>query len=234
MTPAYITLPKEQRSYRFSILRILIIGGLLSLITVGCLYLHHHAFSHYLTYLKDAEKKSTHWIVKQLGYMLPFLAIAIFQYAVYAKHNRKDGVLQREMAWEILIVAAFTYLILLPAVCYKSDITLKVSLVAGLDVEKNAGKEYQTLLLSVAEWFIRFAIPLCILFIYHGAKAKAEKLESSMEAAEATDTASETVCAPSEDISEEAPENAPAEDAEAEEKSVKCDGKFTADSPSRE
>ena len=185
MTPAYITLPREKRAYRFSVLRILIIGGLLSILVTVCLYLHHHAFSHYLTYLKDAEKKSTHWIVKQLSYMLPFLTIAIFQCAVYAKYNRKDGILQREMAWEILIVAGFTYLILFPAVCYQSDVTLKVSLVAGLDVEKNEGKEYQTLLLSLAEWFIRLIIPLCLLFVYHRAKAKAEIQESAEDAANA-------------------------------------------------
>lgn len=190
MTPAYITPPQEKRSYRFSVLRILLIGFFLSVLTACCLYLHHHAFKEYLTYLTEEEKKSTAWIVEQLGYMLPFLTIAIFQCAVYAKYNRRDGILQREMAWEILIVAAFTYLILLPAVWYKSDISLKVSLVAGIDVEKNDGKEYQTLLLSVAEWFIRLIIPLCLLFVYHNAKARSEKLEAE---ADATENFSETV-----------------------------------------
>ncbi len=190
MTPAYITPQKEQRSYRFSVLRILLIGLFLSVLTALCLYLHHHAFREYLDYLKEADKKSTAWIAEQLGYMLPFLTIAIFQYAVYAKHNRKDGILQREMAWEILIVAAFTYLILLPLVWYKSDITLKVSLAAGIQVDKTDGKEYQTLLLSVAEWFVRLIIPLCLLFVYHTAMSRAEKQEAETEKIEQPSEAS--------------------------------------------
>lgn len=175
MTASYITLPEKKGVYRKSILRTILIGILLSVLTAVCLYLHHTAFGEYHAYLLESDKKNSAWIAEELGYLLPFLVIALFQYAVYHKHDRHDGILQREMAWEILIVATLTYLVLLPWVMHESDALLEAALAAGESVEKNDGGEYQTLWLDVAEWFIRFAIPLCFLYLYHSARAVSEK-----------------------------------------------------------
>lgn len=217
MTPAYIVPQRERRAYRFSPLRVMIMSLLLFLLAVGCLYLYRTAFREYGTYLTENEKKTTAWIVEQVSYMLPFITIAVFQYAVYAKHDNRDGVLQRERAYEILVAALLIYLVLLPIVCHASDALLKVALVADLDVDKNAGKEYETLLLSVAEWFIRLAIPLSLLFVYHRARAHAEISEKQVEV-EASEKAEDTAI--SAETTEAAPEAPAAEGTSTKETSL--------------
>lgn len=192
MTPAYITPPREKRAYKFSWLRMIVMGLFLFALITVCLYLYHTAFREYGGYLTDEKKKSTAWMIEQLSFMLPFIAVAVFQYAVYAKHDNRDGVLQRERAYEILIAAALTYLVLLPLVWWYSDTKLILSLMAETDVPKTEAKEYETIMLLVAEWFIRLAIPLCLLFIYHMARAKAEVIEAAENAAEAQKAAMES------------------------------------------
>ncbi len=183
MTPAYIAPPREKRSYKFSWIRMILMGLMLFGLITLCLYLYHTAFREYNAYLTEEEKKSTAWIAEQISYMLPFIAVAAFQCAVYAKHDNRDGVLQRERAYEILIAAALTYLVLLPLVWWYSDAKLILSLMAELDVPKTEGKEYETIMILVAEWFVRLTIPLCLLFVYHMARAKAEMTEIEENAA---------------------------------------------------
>lgn len=179
MTPAYITPPRETRTYKFSVPRMILMGLMLFALIVACLYLYHTAFRQYGEYLTEEKKETTAWIVKQLSFMLPFIAVAVFQCAVYAKHDNRDGVLQKERAYELLIAAALTYLVLLPLVCWYSDANLLLSLMAELDVPKTDGKEYETVILLVFEWFVRLAVPLCLLFVYHMARAKAEIAETN-------------------------------------------------------
>ncbi len=177
MTPAYILPEKEHRTYRFSIFRVLFIGLMLFLLTAASLYLHNTLMKEYMPYLTSEEKKTTAFLVEQISYMLPFLAVALFQYAVYIKHDNRDGILQKEQAYEILLLAALTYLVLLPAVWIYSDKTLTLQLAAGIDIEKNEGREYETLFLDVFQWFVRLAIPLCLLFAYHMIRAGVEAKE---------------------------------------------------------
>ena len=191
MTPAYMVPPREKRAYKFSWIRMILMGLMLFALITVCLYLYHVAFREYGEYLTAEEKKSTAWIVKQLSFMLPFIAVAAFQYAVYAKHDNRDGVLQRERAFEILIAAALTYLVLLPLLAWYSDTKLLLSLMAELDFPKTDGKEYETVMILVAEWFARLTVPLCLLFVYHMAKAKAEMKETAENAAMEAEKAAE-------------------------------------------
>ena len=191
MTPAYITPPREKRAYKFSLIRMILMGLMLFALITVCLYLYHVAFREYGEYLTAEEKKSTAWIVRQLSFMLPFIAVAAFQCAVYAKHDNRDGILQRERAYEILVAAALTYLVLLPLVAWYSDTKLTLYLVAELDVPKTDGKEYETVMILVSEWFARLAIPLSLLFVYHMAKAKAEVTETAEQAAMEAEKAAE-------------------------------------------
>ena len=106
--------PAVGRRYRFSIVRVLLFGVLLSLLTAACLYVYHTAVTFYHARLLDAGKKSIAWFVEQIGYSLPFISICLFHAAVYHRHDRRDGVAQREMLWEVVFVAFFTYGVLLP------------------------------------------------------------------------------------------------------------------------
>lgn len=206
MTPAYILPPKETRKYRFSILRVIAMSLMLFLLTAVCLYLHNTIQETYVSYLSTAEKKTTAFLAEQLSYMLPFLAIAVFQFAVYAKHDNRDGILQKEQAWEILILTALVYLVLLPYVWNYSNQTLTLQLAAGIEVEKNAGREYEALFLDVFQWFVRLSIPLIFLLTYHFIRAGVEVREATPAAVPSANV--QTATAVSDSIatpSEEAP-----------------------------
>ena len=204
MTPAYMVPPREKRAYSFSWIRMILMGLMLFALITVCLYLYHVAFREYGEYLTAEEKKSTAWIVRQLSFMLPFIAVAAFQCAVYAKHDNRDGILQRERAYEILIAAALTYLVLLPLVAWYSETKLTLYLVAELDVPKTDGKEYETVMILVSEWFARLAIPLSLLFVYHMAKAKAEMTETAENAAIEVQKAAEQAAVEAEKAAEQA------------------------------
>ncbi len=192
MTPAYILPQKEVRTYRFSILRVIVMSLLLFLLTTVCLYLHNSILKEYVSYLTTAEKKTTAFLTEQLSYMLPFLTIAVFQFAVYAKQDNRDGILQKEQAYEILILAALVYLVLLPCVWIYSDQTLTLQLAAGIEVEKNAGREYEALLLDVFQWFVRLSIPLIFLSTYHLIRAGVELREAARLSAPCTGADTQT------------------------------------------
>ena len=164
--------------YRFSIIRVLVVSVLLSVLVAGCLYLHHTVFTDARAHFLDAESKSIAWIVRELGYMLPFITVALFQYVLYSKYDREDGVLQREMMWEILLVAVLTYAVLLPYVCHVSDelYTAAKTLAeqTGEKLPQTEGKVDRTLAMDLHEWFVRFSIPLALLGVYHGSRASRE------------------------------------------------------------
>ena len=178
--------------YRFSLIRVLVMGVLLSLLVAGCLYLHHTVFTDARAHFLDAESKSIAWIVRELGYMLPFITIALFQYVVYSKYDREDGVLQREMMWEILLIAILTYAVLLPYVCHVSDeLYAAAKLLAeqtGEKLPQTEGKVDRTLAMDLHEWFVRFSIPLALLGVYHGSRASRERAETLRAPVAPTDT----------------------------------------------
>ena len=169
--------------YRFNIIRVVTVSVLLSLLVAGCLYLHHTVFTDARAHFLDAESKSIVWIVRELGYMLPFITVALFQYVLYSKYDREDGVLQREMMWEILLVAVLTYAVLLPYVCHVSDelYTAAKALAeqTGEKLPQTEGKVDRTLAMDLHEWFVRFSIPLALLGVYHGSRASRERCEAS-------------------------------------------------------
>ena len=184
-TPAYVS-PKEapKGTYRFSWVRVIAIGLMLFILTSLCLYLHHTAFVAVQQGLTDGEHKNSAWIAGEIGYLLPFVVICLFQFAVYYKHDRRDGTLQKEMKWEILLVAVLTYAVLLPVVMYISDSQIALKLASDAVIEKDDSDTYITLAKDVAEWFIRFAVPLLLLYVFHASKAHSETTQPCPEVAE--------------------------------------------------
>ncbi len=160
--------------YRFSILRILLCGALLSTLVAVSLYVYHTAFTFYHARLIEEESKTFAWFTKQIGFSLPFILICLFQFMVYHKHDRRDGVARREMFWEIVVVTVLTYGVLLPYLSDISEALYTNALAAGVEIPKTDGKVEITLLMELHEWFIRLTIPLAALMGFHAVRARRE------------------------------------------------------------
>ena len=129
------------------------------------------------------------WCVRELSFWLPMILICIFQYAVYHRYNRHDGILQKEMAIEILLVGLLVYAVLLPTVAVMSRQLYDAAVAAGETIPlykftPEGSTSVQTggpitLMTETFEWFIRFIIPVGFLSLYHFARAKRETEESN-------------------------------------------------------
>lgn len=172
------------RRYRFSILRILICGVLLSVLVAACLYCKYTAIDFFHARLLEQESKTSAWIIKQVSFALPWIVICLFHGLVYTKHDRRDGIAQREMFWEVLMVTAFVYLILLPHLHSISEEMYAAALEMGADIPQTDGKVDETFLMIFHEWFIRMAVPLGILLIFHSTRARREELHPETEVEE--------------------------------------------------
>jgi hypothetical protein len=162
------------RRYRFNILRVLIFGVFLSVLVAACLYCKYTAIDFFHARLLEQESKTSAWIVKQVSFALPWIVICLFHGLVYCKHDRRDGIVQREMFWEVLLVTVFTYLVLLPYLKNISEEMHAAALEMGADITQTEGKVDQTFLMIFHEWFIRMTVPLSALLLFHSVRARRE------------------------------------------------------------
>lgn len=172
------------RPYRFSILRVLLCGALLSVLVAVCLYCKYSALDFLHARLLEQESKTSAWILEQVSHALPWIVLCLFQGFVYHKHDRRDGVAQREMFWELVLVTLFVYLFLLPHLHGISDRMYATALEQGAKIPKTEGKVDQTFLMLFHEWFIRMTIPLGALLIFHSTRARRERLHPETEVRE--------------------------------------------------
>lgn len=179
------------RRYRFNVLRVLLCGAFLSVLVAACMLLKYTAIDFIHARLLEQESKTSAWIVKQVSYAIPWIVLCIFHGMVYAKHDRRDGIVQREMFWEVLFVTVFTYLILLPYLHNISDEMYAAAVEAGAKIPKTDGKVEKTLIMLFHEWFIRMSIPLGALMIFHAIRARREKLHPETECLEPLMTCAE-------------------------------------------
>ena len=170
------------RPYKFSILRVLLCGVLLTVLVAVCLYLDHTAFDFYEARLLENQSKTFAWFMEQIGFSLPFIVICLFHFMVYHKHDRRDGVARREMFWEVVVVTVLTYAVLLPYLAKISDALYINTLAAGETVPKTDGRVEITLLMELHDWFIRLTIPLAVLMGFHAMRARREILHPETEA----------------------------------------------------
>ena len=190
MTAATPTTPTGRR-YRFSILRVLLFGILMSVLVTACLYLKYSAVDFFHARLLEQESKTSAWILKQVGFALPWIFMCVFLACTYRRHDRHDSIVAREMFWEVLLVTIFTYLVLLPYLRNVSDILYAAALEAGADIPQTDGKVDQTLIMLFHEWFVRMAVPLTALMIFFSGRARRERLHPETEAAEPLMTCAE-------------------------------------------
>ena len=184
MTATQALPARSGRRYRFSILRVLICGALLSVLVAACLYCKYTAIDFFHARLLEQESKTSAWILKQVSFALPWIVICLFHGLVYCKHDRRDGIVQREMFWEVLLVTVFTYLVLLPYLKNISEEMYAAALEMGADIPQTDGKVDQTFLMIFHEWFIRMAVPLSALLLFHSVRARREMDYPETEAEE--------------------------------------------------
>ena len=208
MTPSSTVPNSTERRYRFSIPRILLCSLLMALLVAACLYLYRTAFTFYHARMLDNQSKTFAWFVEQTGFSLPFIVICIFQYAVYHKHDRRDGVAAREMFWEILILSALVYGVLYPYVDSISEALHTNALAAGIKIPQNEGKVDVTLIMELHEWFIRLSLPMLALLIFHSARARRERLYPATETVEPVITKDEYLAMKAAQAAEQAAEQA--------------------------
>ena len=147
---------------------------MLSLLVTTCMYIRHTAFDFYHARLLENGSKTTAWFVEQIGYALPWILICIFHGIVYLKHDRHDGICQREMFWEVLLVVILTYGVLLPCMVHVSNTMYEAALEIGASIPQTDGKHDVTLAMKLHEWFIRLTIPLGALLVFHSMRARRE------------------------------------------------------------
>ena len=191
MTASIPQSPAAGRRYRFSILRVLLCGFFMSVLVAACLYLKYTAVDFFHARLLEQESKTSAWILKQVGFALPWIFMCIFHAITYRKHDRRDGVVAREMFWEVMLVTVFTYFIMLPYLRNVSDIVYAAALEAGADIPQTDGKVDLTFIMLLHEWFVRMAVPLAALLIFYSARARRERLHPETEAGEPLMTCAE-------------------------------------------
>lgn len=175
----------EYTSTKLKPIRIAIIAVLLFLLIVAEFYMFSTVFSKLYDNLmteydlanggtKKGFEKIIAWCVNEISLWLPAITICSFQYLVYHKYNRDDGIYQREMGFEILLVTILVYAVLLPIVAKISTDMHQATIAAGEIVDKYEKGGYITLLSESLMWFLRFFIPAGILSVYHFSRAAHE------------------------------------------------------------
>ncbi len=165
---------RRRRDTVYSILRVLCGGLLLSVLVAGSLYVHHTAVPFLQDRLLATDKKTTAWFVEQLGFSLPFIVICFFHTIVYRKSPR-DGVAEREMMWQVILVTLFTYCIMLPYLNNLSHDMYAAAVEANAKIPETDGGIPWTLMMKLHDWFIRFSIPLALLWGFHGMRASRQR-----------------------------------------------------------
>ncbi len=184
-TPA--TVRERYRAPRFSLPRVLLCGVLLSVLVAACLYIYHTSVPFLQERLLASEKKVLAWMVKELGFYLPLITVCLFHAVVYHKHDRRDGVAQREMMWEILVVLTLTYAVLLPHVSAVSRELYELAVEEGATIpETDVGVPW-TLMMKLREWFLRQPIALGLLLLFHATRARREIRHPETEAEDAAE-----------------------------------------------
>lgn len=181
MTVTSTPTPTQGRRYRFSILRVLFCSILMSLLVVASLYLKYSAVDFFHARLLDQGSKTSAWILKQVSYALPWIFMCIFHAITYRRHDRHDGVVAREMFWEVFFVTVFTYLVLLPYLQNVSDEMYAAALEAGATIPQTEGKVDKTFIMIFHEWFVRLSIPLIGLMMFYSIRGRRQRLHPETE-----------------------------------------------------
>jgi len=160
---------KGARENAFRILRVLFVTVLLCFVMSAALTAHLGTFSEKIAELEEkGNMDNTIWLLEYLLPILPVIVVAIILTVSYT-FGYVNVSSQREKAAIIAIVLLFTYCVLLPIVCARSE--------GWRDPVPEGEEDVLSVLEKSITWFSVQIVPLVITLAYHLVRASGEKKE---------------------------------------------------------
>ena len=155
----------------FSILRILVVSVLMCAVLTGIFYLYSRFIPEALDSLhEEGNMDNTIWAVEYFTPMLTILIVVAALYLVYKPMRRIPiSLVQTEKGYIWLVIAVFTYAVILPYVLNRS--------IGCFDPVPEGEQNVLSLLEKTATWFIIQIIPLMLAVAYHFTRAKAKDVK---------------------------------------------------------
>ena len=160
---------KSARSLAFRILKIIAFAALACLVMYIALTVYLDTVPTKIAELEEKGKMdNTIWLVKYASLLPPVIAVSIILTLCY-KFCYVKVETQRDKAIIILIVILFTYLVLLPDVCVRSE--------GWQDPVPDGEEDVASVLEQSIGWFCAQIVPFALALGYHLVRASSEKKE---------------------------------------------------------
>lgn len=184
----------EKKKIWIRLARIFAFSIVMCAVSVGLFYLYATEVPEILVKLEEkGNMKNTIEAVKHLVPMLNIAGLIIALTLIYKFVKAKDSDVQGEKGCIMLIVALFTYLVILPYVLRVSE--------GCFDPLPEGEENVMSMLENTASWFVTQILPFLIVVTYHFVRAG--KKEEAVAASESIQHAEETEPADSEKTEEQ-------------------------------
>lgn len=154
---------------KINIGRIIACSLVLVLLMALMLYFYSTYFQDILEKLQEKGKlENVEWVLDHLAYAVPGIVIAAVMATFYSNKDKYVlSVSQKEMGIISIIVALFTYLVILPYVISKKPVATEEL------------SEVKSLIDITAKWFFAQMIPFVLLPLYHFVRSESEEKEQT-------------------------------------------------------
>ena len=160
---------RNARSLAFRILKIIAFAALACLVMYIALTVYLDTVPDKIAELEEKGKMAnTVWLVKYSSLLPPVIAVSIILTLCY-KFGYVRVETQRDKAIIILIVILFTYCVLLPDVCVRSE--------GWQNPVPDGEEDVASVLEQSIGWFCAQIVPLALALGYHLIRASSEKKE---------------------------------------------------------
>jgi len=165
----------NQKIRRVDSFKVTVFSVILCILMIVILHWHANGLQDTFADLEEIGKlPNVIWLVKHLAYVVPVVAVAVLLTLFYSnKEKYVPVVVQKEKFYITLIVAAFTYFVMLPYVIISSKM--------GETVDPETGEAITTLLDITVNWFFVQIIPFLLLVSYHAIRRGTEEEELKRE-----------------------------------------------------
>ena len=162
---------KTEKSKKYDIVKIVIAAVALCIVMAIMFSMYNSIIPAKLAELEEeGDMENTMWLIKYGSYAVPVIVLAVILSLCYRKKGHYIPVIsQREKGIVMIIVAAFTFLVILPyAIASSPDWQLPAA---------NGEEEIKTLFETTAAWIFAQIIPFAIVITYHFIRASSEEKE---------------------------------------------------------